>query len=126
MDFVKMLAAYVDTGQISNTSIRDAEDIIGKYRLRILCIKLLGWMKSQHRIGKPSRLHLKKEHAWCKDLRELMLSTAMFDNVLEIQNHFLDFATSLTQESRSELCATADQLYDAPLWRERTKAGRAQ
>lgn len=115
MHFVEMLVTYVDTGQVASTSMRDAEVLIGSDRLRVVSIKLLSWMKSQHRMGKLRRLQLEKEHAWCEDLRQLMGSTAMLDNVLEIQDHSLDFAAALADESRAELCAAADQSYSPPL-----------
>jgi hypothetical protein len=115
MDFVKALARYVDTGQVSSKSMRDAKESIGEYRLRVLCITLLEWMKSQHRTGKPRPLQLNKEYTWCEDLRQLMGCTSLFDDVLEIQDHSLDFATALMEESRAELCTAADQSYSPTL-----------
>jgi hypothetical protein len=111
---VQEMLRYVENGVANTPTLMQVRSMIGDDRLRVLCIKLLGWMKSQHRIGKLRPLQLKAEHEWAQNLR-CVTSEKLWSEVFELSGDELGFCATLTVEQRFDLCAAVDREYQPTL-----------
>lgn len=100
---------------LGSSSLQLANTEIGEERLRVVVVKLLGWMKSQHRMGKLRPLVLKSHYHWCQDLTLLMEKHQLFSEILELRQKELVLRSSLSEETQLELCAIVDRNHEPRL-----------
>lgn len=115
MNVIEALIAYVDKDADVAGLLAAAEERIGDDRLRILAIKLLAWMKAQHRSRKLRPLTLADDFTWCNDLRHVLRYDDTLTAVFAIKDHTLNFVDSLPTSERLALCETVDSRYRPPL-----------
>lgn len=111
MDIVTALTTFLDNGELLDESMLSAHCEVGDVRLRVVAIKLLGWLKSQHQTGRQKPLALNKKFEWCNDLKKLISSEIFFSDVLMVDGDSLDFARDISPDLRRQLCAEADRKY---------------
>ena len=114
MDTIYELIGFLSKGSEGSPALQQAEEVVGETRLRVLSIKLLGWMKSQHRLGKIRPLTLNAEHEWCENLRQVMVQR-LFADVFELQETQLILSTALGVDKQLALCALVDREYSPTL-----------
>ena len=115
MDTIRALISFVNNGTADNSSLQLARTEIGDDRMRVVAVKVLGWMKSQHRIGKLRPLQLKSSQSWTQELSNLMSEHQLFSEVLELRDSAVVFNSSLSEEGQLEICALVDREHEPRL-----------
>lgn len=108
MNSIEALINYVND-QSAEDDVRTAQVELGDARLRVVAIKILGWLKSQHRLSKFRDLPLRKDKEWCVDATSLMLENRLFLDMLQIDESLISFAGQLSDSDKAALCETVDQ-----------------
>lgn len=117
MESVHSLISFVKDGTTSDPYLLLAKHEIGDERLREVAIKVLGWMKSQHRMGKLRPLPLKAHHCWSQELSNLMINHQVFADLLELRDGEVILESSLPEQTHLEICALVDREYKPRLMR---------
>jgi hypothetical protein len=112
MTLIMELARFVETQDSHSPLIADACSIIGAPRLRVVAIKLLGWLKAQHRLGKESALQLDSHYQWCVELKRLVAECRAFSEVFREENDTLVFRDDIEQAKRVAARSVADKEYN--------------
>lgn len=115
MDTIHALISFVNNGKADGSLFQSVSSEIGDDRMRVIAIKVLGWMKSQHRMGKLRPLRLKPAWSWCNELSELMSRLDIFSDVLELQTSGIVFKSSLSEKTKLEICELVDRKYEPRL-----------
>ncbi len=111
------LIEFANNGKVA-TSLRETEGRLGRVRLRMAIIELLGWLKTQaHRRSRPSwhrflrPLRLKPEYPWCADLRDLIMTVTDLNELFEITPSGIDFHPQISSEERQRAETFVDNAY---------------
>jgi hypothetical protein len=125
MDCILDLIAYVERGQGSEWISR-IEVVIGAARLRVVAIKLLGWLKSQNRLRTKRPLDLKVAFAWCAELRNVLAHDSSLGTIFVASDNSVDFRSEISEDLRNEIRGEVDSNHNPPLKeRSDTASGRA-
>ena len=91
---------------------------IGTQRLRVLIIKILGWLKAEARSGKSCRpLEVSPTHEWVVDLQKALEVSDQFRSALTLSGTALSLHTKTSDSDQSALLKTVDQRFTPPLMR---------
>jgi hypothetical protein len=107
---IETMAAYVISGKAKKNLVA-AEEIMGPYRLRLICISLLSWLKSLSGISKIRRMRIKEAGSAKESLIHLLSADSCFSSVFVNEGEDILLNPELKQHQVDEIIATADQLY---------------
>lgn len=107
MEVIHDLLDYVNEGTLCE-SLQSGADTIGSHRLRVVAIKVLGWLKSQHRMATKCALALNRSHTWCENLEVWMQLGSPLSECFEIGEDGFDFRAEVTQDERDDIRAMVD------------------
>ncbi len=111
------LLRFVNAGASTATQISPAIAEIGRKQVRVVAIKLLSWMKSQHRIGKLWPLELLEKFEWCRNLLHLMQKQAFASDLIHATDTTVVFLPELNEDQVKTLLAFVDAGYQPQLMR---------
>jgi hypothetical protein len=97
-------------------SFFNIEEKLGKLELRLISIKLLGWIKSQHRCLKKQPLKLEKKYPWSFDLIRWLDEDKELSTLFVISEGKLDFSNKVTENERETIRAFVNSEYNPPLF----------
>lgn len=101
---------YVD-GDPASAELKMAQEELGDEGLRVVVLKILGWLKSQHRLGRLRALTIKHEYAWCQDTMLLMKDRGLLLGTFQINESCIKFVDSIVDDEQSELCELVDRKF---------------
>jgi hypothetical protein len=111
------LLGFVNANASTATQINLAIAEIGRRQVRVVAIKLLKWMKSQHRIGKLWPLELEEKHECCRNLLHLIQSQAFAADVIYTKDTTIVFRPELNENEVNAMLAVVDAGFQPPLMR---------
>ncbi len=114
MQLIEELVQYAD-GSRPVAELETAQKELGDERLRVVVLKILGWLKSQHRLGRLRTLTIKQEYAWCQDAILLIKDRGLLLSTFQISEGSIKFADSIAEEKQAELCAIVDSKFSPRL-----------
>ena len=114
MKSVNDLLDYVEKGHTADWLVA-IELNIGRERLRVLCIKVLGWLKSQNRIRTKRPLDLNMAYPWCAELASVLVQDAHLAAIFAVVESAFDFREDVSDELRNEIRAKVDKDYEPRL-----------
>ena len=110
------LVELVEAGKVTS-SLTEANATIGSQPLRVVAIKLLGWLKARTAFPNERPLKLSDEVEWCANLRTLMSSSPELSAMFQIDGDALNFSPAVPQAQRREIEEFVGQNYRPPLFR---------
>jgi hypothetical protein len=102
---------FVNTGSAASPEIAAAAAEIGLQEVRVISIKILSWLKSQARRGKPRPLELNSSHRWCQNVFRLMEMQAFLADLICHSDGKLAIRPDLEQERVTEIFKFVDAQY---------------
>lgn len=112
MQLVDEMIRYVDGEPFSpDSELSVAEAELGGQRLRLVVLRLLGWMKLQHRLGKRKDLTLTQRYEWCDDSVLLIDERGLFSSAFRVDEGSVQFASHIENDECMELCAEVDSRF---------------
>lgn len=114
MGLIEAMLSYLENHSPS-AELSVAQEEIGDQRLRVVLIKILGWMKVQHRLHKLRPLTMRQEYTWCEDVTMLIDGKGLFLDTFEIRSGSIQLSHRISDRERAELCAFVDQRFNRPL-----------
>lgn len=108
------LVELVETGKVP-VSLAQIDGSIGSQELRVVAIKVLGWLKSRARFPNDRPFNLYDSFGWCANLRVLVASSDELSSTFQIDGNVLNFAPTVTPLERREIEKFVDQHYRPPL-----------
>ena len=114
MDVIDDLLDFVETGAACGW-LAAVEQQIGHLRLRVIAIKILSRLKSQHRFPKIRPLELNLSYPWCADLQDHLMGQPKFAALFVVSEGAMDFHGSISDDVRREIRARANERYNPPL-----------
>ena len=113
---VSELLQYVENDQ-TGALLEGIELELGKSDLRVVAIKLLGWIKVQARQKKPQPLELCPAFPWCERLRNVVQKNEHFSEVFNVEGNILDFRVEVSQKERAQILELVNEKFNPPLFR---------
>jgi len=114
MKSVNDLLDYVEKGHVADWLVA-IERNIGRERLRVLCIKVLGWLKSQNHLRTKRALDLNMAYPWCAELAGVLAQDAHLAAIFAVAENTFDFREDVSDELRNEIRAMVDKDYEPRL-----------
>ena len=105
------LIEFVNRGKVASPSMAAALEKLGKLRLRVLCVKLLSWMKAQYRSGETLTLVRQPTFEWELDLLRLMNEGDFLPDILRMDENTVSWHDSLGKQERQRLLERVDRGY---------------
>jgi hypothetical protein len=97
---------------------------IGEKEVRVVAIKLLGWLKERAREGRQLWLAFKKSYPWCQNLL-LLLETPPVAELFEVDGNRIDFHDNIEVDERQEIEKYVDLGYKPRVTVLRRKEGES-
>lgn len=97
------LLTFLNSGEVSSASLRDAIQELGAKNVRVIAIELFTWLKRQRRFGHNKSLELKQQYAWCQHLPRLLQVSPELGELLEVQGCEVNFKDGVSAEERVRL-----------------------
>jgi hypothetical protein len=107
---VTELLEYVEHGNASG-SLEKAIDIIGPIPLRIIAIKLLGWLREIALTGKYRPLTWNNKYDWCNNFLRLHELIPEFADTFRVGPRHLNLAQSITPQEQNDIIETVNARY---------------
>jgi hypothetical protein len=104
------LLAALGLGDVP-ASLECAVSKLGRVRMRLLAMKILRWLKTQHRFGNDRPMALDFEFRWCQELRQLVDLWPELGSLLQIVGDEVTFRDTATREDRLRLRQQVDEAY---------------
>jgi hypothetical protein len=101
------LVEYVENGKTSE-GMHECLEEIGAVEVRIVAIKLLGWLKQLARTGKQKGLKFNKSYTWCMNFIRLMSTLPELRLLLELKEREIDFRSDVSADERLEIAKYVD------------------
>jgi hypothetical protein len=105
---------YVENRTTGNT-LASVQGKIEATDLRILAIKLLGWLKEMARTGKHRPLAFNNTYTWCHNLLTLLSNIPQLNDLLVVDGNHIDFRDTLPADERVEIARYVDDHYKPKL-----------
>jgi hypothetical protein len=115
MEVVNSLVGFVIDDCIQSAILDEARSSIGARNFRIVAIKLLGWLKSQARLGKQYPLKVNCRYRWCQDLTILITEHGFLGELVELSDETLIWRVDVSEPTRRQVCSFVDREYNPPL-----------
>ena len=112
---IKDIIDFVNENKTPN-SFFNIEEKLGKLDLRLISIKLLGWLKSQHRCLKKRPLKLEKKYPWSNDLIRWVEEYKELSTLFVVSEGKLDFSGEVPEIERGKIRAFVNSEYNPPLF----------
>lgn len=113
---IRELLQYVENDQ-TGALLQSIALELGKSDLRVVAIKLLGWIKVQARQNKPQPLELSRAFPWCERLRNVVQKSEHFSELFNIEGNILDFRAEVSQKERAQILELVNEQFNPPLFR---------
>lgn len=111
---IKDLVKFIDSGITDNTLER-AKEQIGVDNLRIVSIKLLGWLRSELLIIRGRPLNAKQNSRWFNDLKILVERTEGLYNLFSCSESSINFCCEVSKKERLSIHRYVFNNYKPPL-----------
>lgn len=109
--FVEELGDFLMTSKPTSDRTDEALGLVGAYRLRVICMALLGWMKRQHQSGQLKPLSVDRSEQWLVELETLMGQFESFRDLVQFTGSQLQFNPRIEEDNQKEICEIANRLY---------------
>ncbi len=117
IDVVDGLLVYVESGATS-PGLSPGVEAMDQLRVRVIAIKLLGWLRLQATSLTERPLELIDAYTWSQDLRKLITLCSSFSEVFEIQGNSIDFRATVSMEERTRIRQMVVRRYKPRLFTE--------
>jgi len=114
MGIILELLDFVNKGQVSEW-LHHAETRLGREEVRLLAIKLLGWLKSRNRFQRNRPLALNKHRPWCRELVDWLTHDERLASLFSASEDSFDFRDDVPEELRRAIWAKVDAEYSPRL-----------
>lgn len=108
------LSDYVETGTVGR-KLAPLVDEVGPVGVRIVGIKILGWLKAMFRTGKRRPLTFNESHSWCQNFRVLMSELPELRDLFEVKQGHIDFQSSVSEAEQLDIRKFVDAHYNPKL-----------
>jgi hypothetical protein len=107
---------FMKTGEAHSIGLRELVESFGPAEMRAACSSLLNWMGSQKRLERLYPLRLQNSEM-DKVLAKMICCHGFWKEILEVEaTERVVFASTLTQEQKSEIAAYVNDAYKPPLF----------
>lgn len=114
IDVIDDLILYV-VNQKTAASIDTVFAKISPQDFRVVCIKILEWMKSQNRIRYKNAMAIDRKYDWCNNLEIWISTDSNSAKIFEIAQEEFSLNRRLNELERAELYKYVDDNYHPPL-----------
>jgi hypothetical protein len=111
---INALLAYVNNEGLFPPLV-EIQQILGSRDLRVVCIKLLGWLKSQHREFRKRGLMLDDHFVWCANLKRWIAQGGSLSDMFCISNNVFDFRPTVSHTDRKAIRALVNDKHHPPV-----------
>ena len=103
-------------GHVAGTGATSLQSLTSR-DVRVVCIKILGWLKSQHRSGRQISFRVNPQHQWVQLFDVWRELDPRIGAVFALIDDHVAFHDNISETARREAWATADQLFNPPIMR---------
>lgn len=113
---IKDLLEFIDSPDgMPSDNMAGAVSEFGKLRIRVVAIKILSWLKTQHKTSRLFPLDLNDRYEWCRDFVRLYSDKAFLPDILSIDKGAVVLSADLSTKERDDLLKYVDASYRPPL-----------
>ncbi len=105
------LLDFVNNRPPQADAVRAAAARLGDRNLHGAAIHILGWLATQHRIGKPVPFPLDVSHEWCRDISQLVQEGGLLSDSLTLRDGNVEFRPDLDEDERRTISEFVNQRY---------------
>jgi hypothetical protein len=113
-NFAVEMIGFLGTGKTDH-HLTNAQSSVGDYRLRVVVINLLNWLKRESQQTKPRALSLSSDNEWCNVLKMLIKDDAGFRSLFVLNNNSVELSPAISEAEVREITTMCAAAYNPPL-----------